>query len=80
MNIEVARSFLAWCFALNYLVLLLWAGLFIVWRDFYKKLWFLVIRREIANFDALNMAGIIFYKIQVILFILIPWIALTIIR
>ncbi len=76
MSIEEARSLFPWMFLLNYLFLLLWAGGFILASDWMYRLhqrWFPMSRQA---FNIIHYAGIGLYKILIILFVLIPWLAL----
>ena len=79
MNIEMLRRFLLWCAIINYAVLLIWFFLFVKAHDFVYKLhgkWF---RLSKERFDALNYGGMAVYKIGVLLFNVVPLIALLII-
>jgi hypothetical protein len=70
------KHVLLWCVGLNYLVLLAWSGVFILAHDWMFRLhsrWF---RLSIETFDAIQYAGIAVYKIGIILFNLVPLIAL----
>ncbi len=49
-------------------------------HDTMKHLNDAVIRRKTEHFDTLHYAGIGLYKIGIILFNIVPWIALTIMR
>jgi len=79
MNIEMARSFFLWCTVINYGVLLLWALLFMFAHDGLLRWWGKWVRVSTEQFDMLNVAGISFYKIGIILLNLVPCIVLYII-
>ncbi len=79
MNLEVARSFFMWCTMLNYSLLILWFMLYVFSYNCMKNIMVKVIGK-VPYFDSLNIIGISFYKIVIIVFNLIPWIALTIIH
>ncbi len=79
MNIEMARSFFLWCTVINYGVLILWAVLFRFARDGLLRMWGKWVRVSSEQFDILNVAGISFYKLSIILFNLVPYIVLYII-
>ena len=76
-DIESLRHFLGWATVLNYAVLTLWFAAFVLAGDALYRLharWF-GISREV--FDALHYAGMAIYKIGVLLFLLVPWVVLT---
>ncbi|CCE21909.1 MULTISPECIES: DUF6868 family protein [Methylotuvimicrobium] len=79
MNIELIRDVLLWCSIINFSVLLLWGLLFISAHDWMYRLhghWF---RLPVEQFDAIHYAGMALYKIGIILFNLVPYIALHIV-
>lgn len=80
MTAEMIRNFLMWCAIINYAILILWVGWFVVAHDSMKSLNDAVIRRKIENFDSIHYAGIAIYKIGILLFNIVPWIALIIVR
>lgn len=78
MTIEFARSFLLWCLLINYGLLVVWALFFVFARDWMRRVhgrWF---RLSDEQFDAIHYAGMAFFKILVFVFVLAPWIALTV--
>jgi hypothetical protein len=80
MNLETARSFFMWCSIINFSVLILWFALFIFAHNLMKNLSDKVMGCKIESFDTLHYAGISLYKITIIIFNIVPWAALTIIR
>jgi hypothetical protein len=69
-------AFLFWGAAINYAVLLLWAGMFVFAHEWMYRLhtrWFTLSREA---FDMLNYGGIGLYKLGNILFFLVPALAL----
>lgn len=76
MSIEVVRRVLLWCTLINYGILLVWFFFFLLARDwmyqFHGK-WF---QLSVEQFDMLHYAGMSIYKIGIILFNLVPYIAL----
>lgn len=80
MNLEMARNFFMWCSIINYGLLILWAGLFVFAHDSYQSFNEFMIRRKIEHFDTLHYAGIALFKLAVILFNLVPWVVLTLLR
>ena len=79
MSIETARNALLWCAIINYGVLLVWFLFFILARDFMHRLhgrWF---HLSVEQFDAIHYAGMAIFKLGIILFNLVPYIALGIV-
>jgi hypothetical protein len=80
MSIEVIRSILLWCTVINYAVLLVWFLLFCLAREWMVRLhgrWF---RLSAEQFDAIHYAGMAIYKIGILLFNFVPYLALMIVR
>ena len=80
MNIEITRNVLLWCTVINYGVLLLWFLIFIFAHDWMHRLhgrWF---RLTVEQFDAIHYTGMAIYKIGIILFNLVPYLALLIVQ
>jgi hypothetical protein len=80
MNIETAKSFFLWCTIINYTVLLVWFLVFRSAHDWHYRLttrWFH--KLPVEQYDMVHLIGIAFFKIAIILFSLVPYIALCII-
>ncbi|KAF1071733.1 MAG: hypothetical protein GAK45_00439 [Pseudomonas citronellolis] len=74
------RAFLLACTLLNYAVLLLWFAAFSLAHDPLQRLhsrWFQLDRK---TFDTLHYGGMAVYKIGILLFNLVPLVALQTIR
>ena len=80
MSIEIARSFFLWCSIINYAILLLWAALATLGRDWLYRLWSRWFRLSPEQFDMLNLAGITLYKTGILLFNIVPCISLYLVR
>jgi len=79
MTLEVIRSTLAWCTLINWVILLLWFLFFAFARDFVYRIhnkWFNI---PVEKFDTIHYAGIVFFKIFVFMFNLVPYLALRIV-
>ena len=79
MSIVIVRKTLLWCTVINYGVLLVWWLFFLFEHDWmyqWHGTWFHLSREQ---FDALHYAGIALYKIGILLFNLVPYIALRIV-
>ncbi len=76
MTAESAPGFLLWCLLLNYGILLLWFLVFCLGHDWMLQLhgrWF---RLSHERFDAIHYASMSMYKIGILLFNLVPYVAL----
>lgn len=76
MSIDELRVFLLWSLGLNYALLLFWAGMFLLARDWMYRLhgrWFTLSEE---TFDAIHYGGMGLYKIGIFLFNLMPLLAL----
>jgi hypothetical protein len=76
MNPALLSSFLLYCTILNYLVLLLWFAVYVLARDWMFRLhgrWFHLTQ---GQFESLHYGGMAVYKIGILLFNLVPLIAL----
>lgn len=79
MSIELARDVLLWCAAINYGALLWWFLFFNFAHDWMHRLhgrWF---RLSAEQSDAIHYAGMAIYKIGILLFNLVPYVALRIV-
>ena len=80
MTLPLVRELLLWCTVLNYGVLLAWFIAFSLAHDWMRRLhgrWF---RLSDERFDAIHYAGMTIYKIGILLFNLIPYVALRIVE
>jgi hypothetical protein len=80
MSIETARGFFLWCSVINYAVLLIWVMLATLGRDWVYRLWGRWFRLSPEQFDMLNVGGITLYKTGIILFNIVPCIALYLVK
>ena len=79
MSIAMARDALLWCALINYGLLVWWFLFFLLAHDGMYGLhsqWFHLSREQ---FDALHYAGMAIFKIGILLFNLVPYIALRIV-
>ena len=79
MSIKMASDVLLLCGAINYGLLLWWFLFFTLAHDCSYRItgrWF---RLSVEQFDAMNYIGMALYKIGIILFNLVPYLALRII-
>jgi len=80
MSIEAIRNFLLWCTVINYGLLLLWFLFFVFAHDWIHRLhgrWF---HLSGDQFNVIHYAGMSIFKIGIILFNVVPFVALCIVR
>jgi hypothetical protein len=79
MTMELVRDVLAWCAVIN-LGLLLWWFLFLTvahdWTYRFHGKWFKISRE---TFDAIHYGGMAAFKLGILLFNLVPYLALRIV-
>jgi len=80
MDIEVVRNALLWCTVINYGLLMFWFVLYALPHIWMHRLWGRWFHLTTEQFDAINFAGIVLYKVGIILFNLVPYLALAIVR
>jgi len=76
VSIEILKDFLLRCLIANYVVLIFWFLAFVFWRAWLLKLhtrWFKV---TTESFDVVHYGGMAVYKIGILLFNLVPFVAL----
>jgi hypothetical protein len=78
MNIEQLRDFLFWCTLINFGVLLWWAAFFLLAPDFVYRVHSRLFIISRTQFDAIHYAGMAVYKLSIVFFNLVPYIALHI--
>jgi hypothetical protein len=79
MNVKMAGEVLLLCGVINYGLLLIWFLFFTLAHDLLYRItgrWF---RLSFEQFDALNYIGMALFKIGILLFNLVPYVALRII-
>lgn len=77
MTTNAIKDFLLFCVIINYVILFLWAGVFIFAHDELYRMhsrWF---RLTAEAFDAVHYAGLGIYKIGILLLNLVPFIGLS---
>jgi hypothetical protein len=79
MTLEAIRSFLAWCTVINFGLLICWFLFMSLAHDWLYRLnskWY---NLSVDRFDAIHYSGIAFYKILVLIFNLVPYLAIRIV-
>jgi hypothetical protein len=79
MDLTTLRSFLFWCTLMNFAVIAVWALLSLLPHGWLHRLWGRWFRMSAEQFDTVSFAGIMFYKILVLTFNLVPYIALVLV-
>ena len=79
MSQATIQQALLWCTVINYCVLILWRVIFLLPHQWIYKLAGAPFRLSDEQFDAYNLVGLMFYKLAIILFNLVPYIALRIV-
>ena len=80
MTANELKEVLLWCVGINYVVMLVWFGVFVYAHGWMYRLhthWF---KLSTETFDALHYAGMSVYKIGIILFNLVPLVALYLLK
>jgi hypothetical protein len=76
MSLELARAVFGWCTILDYALLLVWFGAFVLAHDAMYRLhcrWFAL---SADRFDAIHYAAMALFKSLTLVFALVPWLAL----
>jgi hypothetical protein len=76
VTLNELKDILLWCVGINYAVLLVWFGVFVFAHDWLYRLhgrWFKI---PTEAFDSTHYAGMAIYKIGILLFFLVPLLAL----
>ena len=80
MNIQKVRAILGWCVVINigllFLVLIMYLGA----HDLIYSIWTDISSIPVETFDLIYMTTISFWKISVIVFMLIPYFAIRIVE
>ena len=79
MTLELIRDALGWCTLINFGLLIFWFLMFMAVRDwifsFHGK-WF---RLSAEEFDRVHYSGMAYFKLGIVLFNLVPYLALRIV-
>jgi hypothetical protein len=79
MTADSALGFLLWCLIINYGILLLWFLVFWFGHDWMFRLhsrWF---HMSQERFDSIHYAAMAVYKVGILLFNLVPYVALRLV-
>lgn len=76
MDLLTLRTILGWCFALDFGVLLIWFLFFALAHDFMYRMHLKLFKMPVETFDAIHYAGLAFFKLLIIVFVVGPYVAL----
>jgi len=79
MTLELVRDVLGWSGVLSLGMLLFWWLFFVLGHDLMYRIhgkWF---KLSVETFDAIHYAGMVFFKICIFVFIIIPYLAMRIV-
>jgi len=79
MTIEILRGFFGWCAVINMGLLLWWALFLWLGHDFVYRVhggWY---KLSVERFDAIHYTGMLYFKIGIFIFNIVPYLALRII-
>ena len=79
MNVFQLQQLFLWCTVINYVLLMLWWLMFILPHTWIYNVSGKPFKMSPDEFDKYNLAGIGLYKLAIILFCLVPAIALRLI-
>jgi hypothetical protein len=79
MTVETLRDFLAWCSIINIVLLLFWVLWLQLAHDFVYRVHGRWLKLSEERFDALHYAGMLFFKICIFVFNIVPYLALRIV-
>jgi len=79
MTLEIIRDVLAWCSVMNIILLLLWFIIFSLASDWVYRLHHKWYKLSQDAFNTIHYCGIAFLKIVILVFNIVPYLALRIV-
>ncbi len=79
MSVAQLQSVLLWCTGINYSLLIIWVLLATRARAPWQRLQIRLFHVPSESIDTLNWAGIGLYKLAIVMFNLVPYVALRIV-
>ena len=79
MTVEIVRGVLGWSALINYGVLIVWFLFFILAHDWMYRYHTKFFTLSVEKFDATHYGSMAFFKLLVIVFNLVPYLALRIV-
>jgi hypothetical protein len=79
MTVEVLRGFFGWCAVINMGLLLWWALILWLAHDFVYRVHGRWYKLPAERFDAIHYTGMLYFKIGIFMFNIVPYCALRIV-
>jgi hypothetical protein len=79
MTLEIIRDVFAWCSVINIALLLWWFIMFSLARGWVYKMHCKWYKLSPEAFDAIHYGGIVFFKMVILVFNLVPYLAMRIV-
>jgi len=79
MTIETIRAALGWCSIINIGILLWWFFAITVLHDWVYKFHSKFLKLSVERFDEIHYAGVMYFKVAVFFFNVVPYFALRIV-
>ncbi len=78
MDVERTRKLLGWCTLINFVILMWWWGWLALAGDFVYQMHVELLKLQISRpiFDAIHYAGMALFKLFILVFNLVPYLAL----
>jgi len=78
MTVDAIKIVLLWCVVINYAILMIWFVAFVFAHDWMYGMHLRWFSLSAETFDAIHYAGLAVYKLGILLFFLIPLIAIVV--
>ena len=79
MTFELIRDIFGWCTLINFGFLLWWGIAILFFHDFVYRLHGKLFKMTLEEFDKIHYVGIAFFKLFIIVFNLVPYLAMRIV-
>ncbi len=79
MNLQILRRLFLWCTLINFGVLLLWTVISVLPHEWMFALWGHWFRLSSEQFEFVLFLGLLLYKVLIIVFNFVPYLALVIV-
>jgi hypothetical protein len=76
MNIATAENVLLWCTLINYGLMVVWFLIMVLPHEWLYRCWARWFRLSDQQFDVVSFAGIALHKVLILMFNLVPYVAL----
>jgi len=79
MTIDIVREFLGWCSVINIGLLLWWVLFFTLAHDFMYRMHGKRFNLSVEKFDVIHYAGMAIFKMNILIFNVVPYLVLQIV-